>query len=118
MDGNAKITVKEYASFFRILFNSSYLSRENSEKALRLLDATDYNDALPAGVPPGIQVAHKFGEAGTVEVERQLHDCGIVYFPDHPYLACIMTRGKELDGLKQSIVDISKFIYGKVDEQY
>lgn len=118
IDGNAKITVKEYASFFRILFNSSYLSRENSEKALLLLASTDYNDALPAGVPQGVQVAHKFGEAGTESVERQLHDCGIVYFPDHPYLACIMTRGKELDNLKQSIVDISKFIYEKIDEQY
>lgn len=118
IDTDGKITVKEYAGFFRILFNSSYLSRENSEKALTLLSSTDYNDALPAGVPHGISVAHKFGEAGTESVERQLHDCGIIYFPDHPYLACIMTRGKELDNLKQSIVDISKFVYGKIDEQY
>ncbi len=117
-DSDAKLTVKEYAGFFRILFNSSYLSRENSEKALLLLASTDYNDALPAGVPKDISVSHKFGEAGTGMTERQLHDCGIVYFPDHPYLTCIMTRGKELDNLKQSIVDISKFIYGKIDEQY
>lgn len=118
IDAQGQLTVKEYAGFFRILFNSSYLSRENSEKALLLLASTDYNDALPAGVPKDISVAHKFGEAGTGMTERQLHDCGIVYFPDHPYLACIMTRGKELDNLKQSIVDISKFIYGKIDEQY
>jgi beta-lactamase class A len=118
VDPQGRLTVKEYAGFFRILFNSSYLSRENSEKALLLLASTDYNDALPAGVPKDISVSHKFGEAGTGMTERQLHDCGIVYFPDHPYLACIMTRGKELDNLKQSIVDISKFIYGKIDEQY
>ncbi len=66
----------------------------------------------------GIPVSHKFGEAGTGNVERQLHDCGIVYFPDHPYLACIMTRGKDTDELKKSIVDISRFIYEKIDEQY
>lgn len=118
VDAEGKLTVKEYAGFFRILFNSSYLSRENSEKALTLFTSTDYNDALPAGVPKDMAVAHKFGEAGTGSTERQLHDCGIVYFPSHPYLACIMTRGKELDDLKQSIIDISKFIYGKVDEQY
>lgn len=117
-DGRAKLTVKEYASFFRILFNSSYLSQESSEKALALLDATEYNDALPAGVPQGVTVSHKFGEAGIDTTERQLHDCGIVYFTSHPYLACIMTRGKEFDGLKQSIVDISRFIYQKIDEQY
>lgn len=117
-DGRAKLTVKEYSGFFRILFNSSYLSRENSEKALRLLASTDYNDALPAGVPPDVAVAHKFGEAGTEDVERQLHDCGIVYFPDHPYLACIMTRGRDVEQLKDSIVSISRFIYDKIDEQY
>lgn len=117
-DESARLNVKEYASFFRILYNSSYLSRDNSEKALALLSVTDYHDALPAGIPSGVTVAHKFGEAGTMNVERQLHDCGIVYFPGHPYLACIMTRGQDPQLLKQSIADISRFIYEKIDEQY
>lgn len=98
MDGQAKLTVKEYASFFRILFNSSYLSADNSERALNLLAHTEYHDALPS--PQGVVVAHKFGEAGTENIERQLHDCGIVYLPDHPYLACIMTRGRDAEKLK------------------
>ncbi|MFZ2300052.1 MAG: serine hydrolase [Candidatus Moraniibacteriota bacterium] len=114
----AKLTVKEYASFFRILFNSSYLSSEYSEKVLKLLTETDFSGALKAGVPEDVSVSHKFGEAGTGDIERQLHDCGIVYFPNHPYLACIMTRGKDTDELKKSIVDISRFIYEKIDEQY
>ncbi len=117
-DPDAKLTVKEYAAFFRILFNSSYLSRENSEKALTLLASTDYHDSLPAGVPEGIPVAHKFGEAGTGDVERQLHDCGIVYFPNHPYLACIMTRGHDTEMLKDVIQRISQFMYVRIDEQY
>ncbi|MFZ3031487.1 MAG: serine hydrolase [Candidatus Moraniibacteriota bacterium] len=113
-----KLTVKEYASFFRILFNSSYLSAEYSEKVLKLLNETNFSDALKAGVPDSVSVSHKFGEAGTEGAERQLHDCGIVYFPNHPYLACIMTRGKDTDTLKKSIADISRFIYEKIDEQY
>lgn len=117
-DSEAKLTVKEYSGFFRMLFNGSYLSREHSEDALALLASTDYDDALPAGVPLGTVVAHKFGEAGTGETERQLHDCGIVYFPDHPYLVCIMTRGHDTDSLRQAIAEISGFIYGKIDEQY
>lgn len=117
-DRQAKLTVKEYAGLFRILFNSSYLSRDNSEKALELLSRTDYHDALPGRLPQGIAVAHKFGEAGTGETERQLHDCGIAYFPDHPYLACIMTRGRDVEKLKLGIQDISRFIYDQVDEQY
>lgn len=115
---DSKLSVKEYAGFFRILFNSSYLSRESSERALALLASTDYNDGLPAGVPDGVMVAHKFGEAGTRDAERQLHDCGIVYFPGHPYLACIMTRGTDLDHLKETIATLSEFIYTKVSEQY
>ncbi|MBP6929370.1 MAG: serine hydrolase [Candidatus Moranbacteria bacterium] len=118
LDGNSKITVKEYAGFFRILFNSSYLTRASSEKALALLSMTDYHDALPAGVPEGIVVAHKFGEAGSEGHEQQLHDCGIVYFPNHPYLACIMTRGKDPEVLKTAIQDISRTIYERIDEQY
>lgn len=117
-DVGAKLTVKEYAGFFRVLFNSSYLSREFSEKALALLATTEYDAALRNGVPNQIVVAHKFGEAGSVSNDRQLHDCGIVYFPDHPYLACVMTRGKELEGMKNAIRDISSFIYQKIDEQY
>ena len=117
-DSSAKLTVKEYAGFFRILFNSSYLSRDNSEKALALLARTEYHDALPGRLPQGVVVAHKFGEAGTGETERQLHDCGIVYLPDHPYLACIMTRGRDAEKLKLGIQDISRFIYDRVDEQY
>ena len=104
--------------FFRILFNSSYLSRESSEKALELLANTEYSDALVSGIPKDVTVAHKFGEAGTGNVERQLHDCGIVYFPNHPYLACIMTRGHNTETLRNSIQDISRFVYEKIDEQY
>lgn len=117
-DTDAKLTVKEYAGFFRILFNSSYLSRESSEKALSLLASTEYDDGLVDGVPDDVVVAHKFGEAGTGDVERQLHDCGIVYLPDHPYLACIMTRGRNTETLKDSIAKVSRFIYERVDEQY
>ena len=117
-DRMAKLTVKEYAGLFRILFNGSYLSRDNSEKALGLLSRTDYHDALPGKLPQGTVVSHKFGEAGTGSTERQLHDCGIVYFPDHPYLACIMTRGRDAEKLKLGIQDISRFIYDRVDEQY
>lgn len=113
-DASGRLTVVEYASFFRILFNSSYLSAENSEKALKLLSETSFNDALPAGVPAGTIVAHKFGEAGTTDVERQLHDCGIVYIPNKPYLACIMTRGRDIGGLSSAIRDISQFTYEQV----
>lgn len=111
------LSVKEYASFFRVLFNASYLDRALSEHALKDLSETDFNDGLVAGVPYGILIAHKFGEAGD-ETAHQLHDCGIIYYPKHPYLLCVMTGGKNIDTLKRSIADISHFMYEKVDAQY
>lgn len=112
---DATVSVLSYASFFRILYNASYLDKEYSEKALRLLSKVDYKGGLRAGIPAGIVIAQKFGEGGYVNRERQLHDCGIVYHPRKPYLLCVMTRGGRINDLEDAIRDISKFVYEKVD---
>jgi beta-lactamase class A len=104
-----------YASFFRILYNSSYLSRASSEKALKILSQTDFNYGLTAPLPNNIVVSHKFGIRTDGDV-NQLHDCGIVYYPGHPYLVCIMTRGGTFDDLASTISRLSKFIYDQVDQ--
>jgi beta-lactamase class A len=109
------IRVKEYAGFFRVLFNASYLNREMSEMMLGLLSQSQYKDGLVAGVPEGVVVAHKFGER-TIEDVKQLHDCGIVYYPDKPYLICIMTRGQDYLQQQSAIAELSKFIYNEVDK--
>lgn len=110
-----KISPKSYSIFFRVLFNSTYLSRENSEKALELLSSTDFKDGLTAGIPEGITVAHKFGEYKSTDSSgnefQELHDCGLVYLPKNPYFVCIMTHGKDITDLKKTIADISKTIY-------
>ncbi|MDD5223853.1 MAG: class A beta-lactamase-related serine hydrolase [bacterium] len=108
------ISVKSYSSFFRILFNASYLTKEYSEKVLKLLDVVDFQGGLRAGVPAGITVAQKFGEGGYLSEERQLHDCGIIYYPHGPYLLCVMTSGREISNLNHVIRDISKFVYERV----
>ena len=110
------MTVKEYASFFRILYNASYLNKEMSQKALDLLLRTDYKDGLIAGVPKNINVAHKFGERKMGEVD-QLHDCGIVYAPQKPYLICVMTRGTDFQVQGRVIADISRFTYASIQKQ-
>lgn len=106
------ITVKLYASIFFQLYNATFLrEKENSEKALTLLSDTDYKDGIVAGVPNGINVAHKFGERYFARDLKQLHDCGIVYYPNNPYLICIMTRGEDFEKLPNIISTISKMVY-------
>lgn len=113
------ITVRSYASLFRVLFNASYLSRDLSERALSLLSTTTFNEGIRSGIPDSIPVASKFGiRANETSKERQLHDCGIVYYPDHPYLLCIMTRGDDLKNLTTAIGNISKQIYDSTAEAY
>lgn len=112
------MSVKQYASFFRILYNSSYLNKQMSEKALSLLGLTDFARGIIAGVPPNIKVANKFGERELRENElKQLHDCGIVYLPQKPYLLCIMTRGQNLDNLITIIQNISELIYKNLSKK-
>jgi len=119
LDSEVQVSVKTYASLFRMLFNASYLSKKYSEEALEMLSQSSFKEGLVAGVPPGIDVAHKFGERQLGENGvRQLHDCGIIYYPKHPYLLCVMTRGKDLDQLEQAIQNISGLIYTQVNFQF
>ena len=114
------MSVVEYASFFRMLYNASYLNKELSEKALRYLSEVDFRQGLISGVPPGTVVAHKFGEkvfGSTAEI-KQLHDCGIVYYPGHPYLLCVMSRGDTFEYLDDTIRQISSLIYQEVHDQH
>lgn len=98
------MTVKAYALLFRMLYRVSYLSEENSVYALKLLTRTTYNDGLRKGIPKDFEIAHKFGERTYTNTSmRELHECGIIYHPDGPYLLCIMTEGN-------SVTDLQNFI--------
>jgi beta-lactamase class A len=110
------ISARTYGSFFRILYNSTFLNKEYSEKALRLLSETVFDQGLVAGVPKSIKVAHKFGERPVDATTDQLHDCGIIYYPGKPYLLCVMTRGRDFDRLASVIAQVSKMVYDSVSE--
>lgn len=109
------ISVKSYATLFRILYNARYLNQNNSEKALSLLAESDFKDGLVAGVPPGVAVAHKFG-VHNLEGNRLLHDCGIVYHPIRPYLICVMTRGDDIAKNVAFIAELSRRVYAQVEQ--
>lgn len=110
------ITVQNYASIFRILYNSSYLNLEMSDKALGILSQSEFPDGLAVGVPDNVQIAHKFGEQKNGN-EQQLHDCGIVYYPPNPYILCVMTQGTNLEDLENVIQTVSKEVYVEVESR-
>jgi beta-lactamase class A len=112
--GEWLVTVKSYAIFMRVLYNTTYLNKEMSEKALEFMTGRNFQGGISSSIPKEIVVANKFGEMGTPGPNgpvRQLHDFGIVYFPDRPYLLSIMTKGDDYGKLANVIHEISKLIY-------
>ena len=118
LNGVETISVKSYSWLLRFLYNSTYLDREYSNKAMMYLSKSTYDDGINAGLPPKTTVAHKFGEyipsAGDSNQDIELHDCGVVYLPNNPYELCLMTRGTNLDQLSSIIRDISGIVYKSI----
>lgn len=117
------MTVRSYAIFFRVLYNATYLDRDYSEKTLSLLSKGDFAAGIRAGVPAGMPVAEKFGDARIPDqtgaiVGAELHDCGIVYYPDHPYILCVMTKGSSVQVLEKVIAQISALSFAGMQKQY
>lgn len=107
------ITVGEYGSLFRILYNSTFLNQEFSNRILKILTDSKLKTGLVSGVEPNIAVAHKFGERKIYD-QQQFHDCGIVYYSPRPYLLCIMTRGHDIKNLESAVAQISKVVFEEV----
>lgn len=114
--GDYVTNVHYYSSFFRILYNATYLSPDRSEELLKTLAKSTYTQGLVAGVPDTTVVSHKFGERALQNGSAvQLHDCGIIYHPERPYLLCVMTQGQDFAKLSAVIRDISKIVWESVD---
>jgi beta-lactamase class A len=119
------VTFSAYASFFRVLYNASYLSKEMSEKALRYLSRSAFRDGTVAGIPSDIDCAIKYGEramqadagGGSVKDIKQLHEFGIIYYPGRPYLMGVMARGEDSGKLANVIRDVTTLIYEEIDRQ-
>ena len=98
-----KLTVNELSLFFRVLYNATYLNRENSELALSLLTRTRFQKGIRAGIEDqNVVVASKFGERSydgpdRPKDDKELHDIGIVYLEENPYILCVMTKGTDFD---------------------
>ncbi len=111
------ITVRRYSSFFRTLFNASYLSPEMSEKALSMLAETGYGNGIRQAIPTEIEISQKYGHRKIDETHHQYHHFAIVYHPVKPFLIGIMTKGKSPESLQSVIAAIASTVYLEVNKQ-
>jgi len=119
------LTLSAYASYFRVLFNASYLNEDMSEKALRYLSRSVFREGMASGIPADINIASKAGERviKTLDIEGvhgevlQLHEFGIIYHPERPFLLGITARGSDFRQLARVIRDITSLVSSEVSQQ-
>jgi beta-lactamase class A len=101
-------TSRDLATLLEAIEKGTVLSAENSAEMRTILLAQEFNEKIPAGLPPGTKVAHKTGEITAVS-----HDAAIVYPPgSRPYVLVVLTKGIR-DGKASSalIADISRLVW-------
>jgi beta-lactamase class A len=92
----------------RVATHAEIPARSSCEAMREILLRQEFNDEIPAGVPPGTRVAHKTGWITGVH-----HDAAIVFPRDRaPYVLVVLTRGMEDDAVARSMIaDVSRLAY-------
>lgn len=102
------ISAKEYTRILRVLYTSSYLEPEDSQKILQYMGQSTFHDYLSQGIPSNITFAHKYGENKEQSI---FNDSGIVYSDGRPYMITVLIKGKDsTDATRQWAVNLMKDI--------
>ena len=112
------LSVRLYSLFFRVLYNATYLNREYSEKALDILTQTPNIDGISVGLPNDLLVANKYRTRDFGKGLEESHDCGIIYYPQHPYLLCTMGIGKSATVINNVFKELSQAVYKDMTDKY
>lgn len=80
-------TAQDIALLLEQIYRRSLISKDLSERCLRVLKLQRVNDRIPKYLPADITVAHKTG------LERSVcHDAGIVFSCKGDFLICVLTK--------------------------
>jgi beta-lactamase class A len=105
---NNTTTARDLATILGALEEGRAGTPEATRQMRDILLGQEFNEKIPAGVPPNVRVAHKTGE-----ITAHSHDAAIVYPPrTKPYVLVVLTRGIT-DGAQASnlIAAISRLVY-------
>ncbi len=78
----------ETARTLSLLYNGQLISGEHTAQLLSYMQHTNYETLIPAAVPPGITVFHKYGL-----LNGNLHDASILVRNGHAYVFVVYTLG-------------------------
>lgn len=101
-------TSADLAILLEAIEKGQVLSPSSSSEMRDVLLAQEFNEKIPAGLPPGTKVAHKTGEITAVS-----HDAAVVYPAGRkPYVLVVLTKGiRESAASSALIADISRLVW-------
>jgi beta-lactamase class A len=102
-------TARDIGIFFRRLWNQQIVDQENRDEILDYLTNTIYEDWIPAALPEGTKVAHKYGREVHV-----INDAGIV-FGSKPYVLVVMTQGIVESEAEDVFPEIVKLVHARIN---
>jgi len=103
---NNTVTARGLRTLLEAIAQGKAVDTASSSQMIAILKRQKFNEGIPAGLPPGIAVAHKTGEISKIH-----HDAAIV-FAKRSFVLVILVRG--LADIKQSaalMAEISRQIY-------
>lgn len=107
---NNTTTAEALAALLLRMAQGRAVDRASSEQMAAILKRQTFNEAIPAGLPPGTPVAHKTGEITKIH-----HDAAIVYAP-RPFVLVILVRGiAEREKSSALMAEITRTLYQAVE---
>ena len=105
---NNSTTSRDLAVIMAAIAQHRAASAKSCDEMLGILGRQEFNDEIPAGLPPGTRVAHKTGSITGV-----LHDAAIVYpAKGRPYVLVVLTRGIPDERVARALIaDLSRIVY-------
>jgi beta-lactamase class A len=103
---NNTTTAEGLAVLLTAIAEGKAVDADASRQMVEILSRQHFSDGIPAGLPPGMKVAHKTGEITKIH-----HDAAIVYAPK-PFVLVILVRGlAERKDSAALMVDITRLLY-------
>jgi beta-lactamase class A len=105
---NNMTSARDLAALLAAIQQGRAASPASSDSMLAILKRQQFNEAIPAGLPPGTPVAHKTGS-----ITAHMHDAAIVYPPGRdPYILVVLTRGIPDEKVARTLIaDISRMVW-------
>jgi beta-lactamase class A len=105
---NNTTTSADLAVLLERIERNDALGPESARLMKEILLRQEFNDEIPAGLPPGTPEAHKTGS-----ITATLHDAAIVYPPGRaPYVLVVLTRKIPDEATARTLIaDVSRLVW-------